>query len=462
VSWTTIRHSGVPENTHSAAWRIGEKPHDPLDPGPYGTPGWQPDPRRGRRRRGELPDPPPVERRESMPVERRNESNPTERRGEPHPEERRRIEHPGRSWFGSPDRSEPLRARPEPAEPQDFSPMREAAYRAFLRDSEQLHRAHLEAPEPNRILVYLRWYLRIVVAILYWRVVPFPEPPSRCRRSRAVCGPRQAHQPRQAARYVGRAAVPTRPVVDSIGAAPFAADPIEAAQLATAPTEPLPTAAHPTERMPIPTQSARPPQIGAQPVEPPPVAAQAVSPAAAPPIAIEWRTVARPQVRPTATAARAAEAGAIEATVSTTSARAAMPTPARRVDLPRSRPPVRPQSHRLAVMTPRNGTHSRRRADTRRIFLHTYAITRDQNLRDLTWPKGSWEGFTASDPYANPRRGSIQRRRNHRPRNLALARSFPSTTPVVPVGATSRPAPIGPTTRLVPATATPFPGGDLR
>ncbi|MDA1361203.1 hypothetical protein O1R50_16345 [Glycomyces luteolus] len=416
MSWTTIRHSGVPENTETATWRIGEKPYDPLDPGPYGTPGWQPDPRRGRRRRGELPDPQPEERwNERVPSEWRSDpfdSPPVERHSAllNFPPTERRSEPPGRGWFESPDRGrtpahegdraqppggswfQPPRSHPQSEEPHDFSPLREAAYRDFLRDSEELHRAHLEPPEPNQILVYLRWYLQIVVAILYWRVVPFPEPPSRCRRSRAAC------ELRQSTRYVGRAAVVTRPVVDPIGMAPFTADPNPVAETAT-------------QHL-----------ILAQPVEPP--------------IQIEWRTAARPQVRP---------------------------AQERRADPPRSRPPVRSRQaiRPHSVMAPRNAAHSRRRADTRRIFLHTYGMTRDQNLRNLTWPRGSWEDFTPSDAYTNPRRGAIQRRRNHRPRSLALARSFPSTIPVVPVGATSRPAPVGPTTRLVPASATPFPGGDL-
>ncbi|WP_156926228.1 hypothetical protein [Glycomyces arizonensis] len=38
-------------------FEIGGKPYDPLDPGPYGTPGWYQDNRTGRHRRGELPDP---------------------------------------------------------------------------------------------------------------------------------------------------------------------------------------------------------------------------------------------------------------------------------------------------------------------------------------------------------------------------------------------------------------------
>ncbi|MFC3492948.1 hypothetical protein [Glycomyces rhizosphaerae] len=40
-------------------WEIGGKPYDPDDPGPFGSYGWRPDPRTGRHRRGELPDPLP-------------------------------------------------------------------------------------------------------------------------------------------------------------------------------------------------------------------------------------------------------------------------------------------------------------------------------------------------------------------------------------------------------------------
>jgi hypothetical protein len=296
VSLTTIRHSGVPENTHSvttadstATWRIGEKPYDPLDPGPYGTPGWQPDPRRGRRRRGELPD-------------------------------------------------------PVPEETQDFSPMREAAYREFLRDSEELHLAHLRPPQPNRVLVYLTWYLRVVIAILYWGMVPFPERPSRPRLTQAAC------EVRQATRYVGRAAVVLRQ-----------------AACEQAETQPIP--------MPVP---------------------------------VEWRTAARPVARPLA-----------------------RPAPTRRADPPPSRPPRKPHP----VMAPRRHALSRRRADTRLIFLHTYGLTRDQNFRNLNWPKGRWEGYDITEALpSNPRRGSIHRRHNRRPRNLALARSFAPSTPAIRVG----------------------------
>lgn len=39
-------------------WQIGGRPFDPADRGPYGSPGWRPDTRTGRHRRGELPDQP--------------------------------------------------------------------------------------------------------------------------------------------------------------------------------------------------------------------------------------------------------------------------------------------------------------------------------------------------------------------------------------------------------------------
>jgi hypothetical protein len=538
VSWTTIRHSGVPENTETATWRVGEKPHDPLDPCPYGVPGWRPDPRRGRRRRGELPDAPPVEhfesmpgehresrpverqgsmpgerrksvpgehrsepmtfeprestpgrRRESRPVEHREsipgegrqsrpvehhesrpresrsgerresrpvehrESIPFERGSEPQAPERRseaqsprhRGDRPGRGWFEAPDRTEPSRPLTETEDPQDFSPLREAAYRDFLRDSEELHLAHLEPPAPNRVLVYLRWYLQVVVAILYWRVVPFPESPSRCRRSRTAC------HPRQSARYVGRAVVAanrvaadaawtiadpvatdvawwttgaatetspatafgatdpaqtTRPETEISPAAPFAAaDSIGTTWAATegdratafVAAEPIATTSAATETSPATAFGAADPaqttrlatetgpamsRVAGAPIVPRPVPANPVDP---PPIRIEWRAAARvarstpgeyhrPQVRQ---------------------------APARPADLPRSRPslhphepvqppasahepvrpsagphgpvrtPARPPVHRLAVMSPRNAALTRRRAETREIFLHT-------------------------------------------------------------------------------------------
>ncbi|WP_100448060.1 hypothetical protein [Glycomyces xiaoerkulensis] len=199
----TIRHSGVLENTHSAArlaagqvwnsaqyppgfgpgepsyepahlrhrpgddWKIGGRPHDPDDPGPYGTPGWRPDRRIGRHRRGELPDPLPEDRASS-----------TER-------------------------------------PQRFSRLREDAYRAFLRDSEELHQAHFEAPEPSLALVRVRWFLRVLLAVLYWRVLPFPERPSRAMR-RPSPRPHDRTERRPQVRFETGAAGPIhRPAIGS-------------------------------------------------------------------------------------------------------------------------------------------------------------------------------------------------------------------------------------------------------
>ncbi|WP_199039505.1 hypothetical protein [Glycomyces salinus] len=81
---TTIRYPRLPENSREFSrdyppgfgpgepnyepdhlrhrpgddWQIGGRPYDPEDRGPYGAPGWSPDTRTGRHRRGELPDPP--------------------------------------------------------------------------------------------------------------------------------------------------------------------------------------------------------------------------------------------------------------------------------------------------------------------------------------------------------------------------------------------------------------------
>jgi hypothetical protein len=54
------------------AYLIGGKPYDPLDPGPWlwkADPGFQPDRRTGRHRRGELPDPLPETRRPRLYLE---------------------------------------------------------------------------------------------------------------------------------------------------------------------------------------------------------------------------------------------------------------------------------------------------------------------------------------------------------------------------------------------------------
>jgi hypothetical protein len=50
-------------------WLIDtDRPYDPDDPGPFGSPGWRPDSRTGRHRRDELPDPIPPWQRPSEPT----------------------------------------------------------------------------------------------------------------------------------------------------------------------------------------------------------------------------------------------------------------------------------------------------------------------------------------------------------------------------------------------------------
>jgi hypothetical protein len=330
------------------------------------------------------------------------------------------------------DRERAPQIRPEPVEPQDFSPMREAAYRAFLRDSEELHMAHLEPSEPNRVLVYLRWYLQIVLAVLSWRVLPFPEPPSRCRRSRAACEARHTN------RHLGRASVTTMTTSKPTGSGSTAIDQTEPAVTMNAAEPAVPAdraeTAAPTDWDPLPL----------------------ADPSA---ISVEWRSATRNPAPPATARHTGASTPARPApTPRAPASPLVQSAPVWRPDPPRPRRPHRPHP----VMAPRNGARSRRRADTRRIFLHTYGMTRDQNHRNLNWPRGSWAGFdiSATCP-ANPRRGAIKRRRNRRPRNLALARSFPTTTPAVPVGATSRLAPIARTARLLPLAAPQLPAESL-
>lgn len=173
MSSTTIRYSGVPENSHSrdvasdhttdiaaysditmrfrAALEAERRPHDPIDPGPFGSPGWFPDRRTGRHRRGELPDPLTREEIEESPenqewadnaealLERRTRRRPFPGPREPESEPAdggERSEPPG-------GRSRPApRPAPEPDEPYRFSRMREQAWERFLTKSEPLAAAH--------------------------------------------------------------------------------------------------------------------------------------------------------------------------------------------------------------------------------------------------------------------------------------------------------------------------------
>lgn len=122
---TTIRYSGLPGNRRSGAnsnrrpgvpayleqvlyaFSADERPNDPHDPGPYGSPGWSVDKRTGRHRRGEIPDP-PSETKPRASNERRSRFWPEEDDGQRH-------------YFGK---------------------LREDAWTAFLADSDELFQAH--------------------------------------------------------------------------------------------------------------------------------------------------------------------------------------------------------------------------------------------------------------------------------------------------------------------------------
>jgi hypothetical protein len=109
--------------------------HDPLDPGPYGSPGWYADKRTGRHRRGELPDPP----NESKPTAATDRSpGPTPEGAEkPHPT-------PGRSGDEPPQPPRRSRFWREDGDHRyTFGKLREDAWNYFLADSQVLHQAHL-------------------------------------------------------------------------------------------------------------------------------------------------------------------------------------------------------------------------------------------------------------------------------------------------------------------------------
>jgi hypothetical protein len=111
--------------------------HDPLDPGPYGSPGWYADKRTGRHRRGELPDPQHGAKPTREP-DRRSPGPTADGTERPGPT-------PGRSGDEPPQ--PPKRSRFWPEEDDDhrytFGKLREDAWNYFLADSQVLHQAHL-------------------------------------------------------------------------------------------------------------------------------------------------------------------------------------------------------------------------------------------------------------------------------------------------------------------------------
>lgn len=124
-------------------WTIDrDRPHDPLDPGPFGSPGWRPDTRTGRHRQGELPDPP------GETVEPRNVRAYRPSPG-PTPEgaEGRRPS-PGRTGTEPPEPPERPRRHfwaDDNEDRYDFGKLREEAWTRFLAGSQELHHAHFVA-----------------------------------------------------------------------------------------------------------------------------------------------------------------------------------------------------------------------------------------------------------------------------------------------------------------------------
>ncbi|MCC3763938.1 hypothetical protein K3N28_12770 [Glycomyces sp. TRM65418] len=114
-----------------------ERPHDPLDPGPYGSPGWYADKRTGRHRRGELPDQ-PDEGRPQEPIDRRSPDASPETAGKPRAT-------PGRSGDELPQPPRRPRFWEEGSDDRryDFGKLREDAWSRFLVESQELHHAHL-------------------------------------------------------------------------------------------------------------------------------------------------------------------------------------------------------------------------------------------------------------------------------------------------------------------------------
>jgi len=121
-----------------------DRPHDPLDPGPFGSPEWRPDNRTGRHRRGELPDTPfdmePIRPRSERTI--RPSPGPTSEGAEA------RRPWPGRGGSEPPEPPERSRRRfweDGNEDRYDFGKLREEAWTRFLAGSQELHNAHLNA-----------------------------------------------------------------------------------------------------------------------------------------------------------------------------------------------------------------------------------------------------------------------------------------------------------------------------
>ncbi|WP_205324412.1 hypothetical protein [Glycomyces sp. YM15] len=213
------------------------RPHDPFDPGPFGSPGWYKDERTGRHRRDETPDPLPAEgwvppanawfpgtadwpEPQAVPPNHHASTDRPDRGGSDRPtgtgarssdrggadrpppwgSRGRPVssdpdEPPHRHWGDragrdapAPDTDRPLsrpwdRTEPNGENPTNepdsgefrFSKLREDAFDRFMANSAQLRAAHF-APERPYLRERAAWVLRWLVWILACGLAPMPAP----------------------------------------------------------------------------------------------------------------------------------------------------------------------------------------------------------------------------------------------------------------------------------------------
>ncbi|MEU6860399.1 hypothetical protein AB0B28_16200 [Glycomyces sp. NPDC046736] len=229
MSSTTIRHSGVPENSDSrdsdltAKWRSRlrdhldessepdhlrhqpgddwivdhNRPHDPLDPGPYGSPGWYPDTRTGRHRRDELPDPLPADHHTEPAAPQQTRPERTNHRDNDPPSPAPRTTRQPRTGR-DPERAETRDRRRSDASGRTFpdgtahrfSNLREQAFDRFMIESAELRAAHFEPATPylrERALRMLRCFLTILTC----GIVPMPRPLTGCAKRKETPAPQR-------------------------------------------------------------------------------------------------------------------------------------------------------------------------------------------------------------------------------------------------------------------------------
>jgi hypothetical protein len=278
VSFTTIRYSGVPENSHSGdmlhrdsgdfadsgradrperpadsdrPWRHPDadpsspcyepdhlrhqpgdtwiidraRPHDPDDPGPFGSPGWYPDKRTGRHRRNERPDPLPEPEAESdssggeAPPDRPRRSRfDSDRSSAPTRQPQRSSRGFGRDHSRRTGTDQEADMSSKPA-PYRFDKLREDAWVRFLQTSEPLAAAHHQPHRPTALnrkptpldreieypfalwLKVIRWAFAVIRSV---RKVPSTASAVRSVRPVSVVSPdRHTHLAARTARFAG-------------------------------------------------------------------------------------------------------------------------------------------------------------------------------------------------------------------------------------------------------------------